>query len=77
MIGIDRYDHMIHFCRRNHIERNYRNNSIMKILKSSYLNLNICKVVQVFWEVLLLDRILLNKATAIGFTPKSILEIKL
>jgi hypothetical protein len=29
MIGIDRYDHMIHFCRMKHIERNYGMNSIM------------------------------------------------
>jgi hypothetical protein len=40
-ILVDRYDHKIHLSRRNHIEKNYRINSIMKILKSSYLNLNI------------------------------------
>jgi hypothetical protein len=55
MIGIARCDHMIHFCRRNHIEKNYSINFIMKILKFSYLNLNTCKVVQVFWEIILLD----------------------
>jgi hypothetical protein len=49
MIGIDRYDHMIHSCRRKHIERNYGMNSIMEILQFSYLNLYICKVVQIFW----------------------------
>jgi hypothetical protein len=58
MIGIDRYDHMIHFCRRNHIEKNYRINLMMKILKSSYLNLNIYKGFQIFWRMILLDRIL-------------------
>jgi hypothetical protein len=46
---------MIHFCRRNHIEKNYRIYFIMIILKFSYLNLNTCKVVQVFWEMMLLD----------------------
>jgi hypothetical protein len=30
MIGTYRYDHMIHFDRRNHIEGNYRIYSIMK-----------------------------------------------
>jgi hypothetical protein len=39
-----------HFCRRKHIERNYGMNSKMKILKFSYLNLNICKVVQIFLD---------------------------
>jgi hypothetical protein len=58
MLGLDGYDHMIHFYVRNHIEKNYRINSIMKILKSSYLNLNICKVVQIFWIVVLLDYVL-------------------
>jgi hypothetical protein len=43
MIGIDGCDHMIHFYRRSHIDKNYRNNLMMKILKSSYLNLNIYK----------------------------------
>jgi hypothetical protein len=52
------YDHKIHFCIRNHIEKNCRIKSIMKILKSSYLNLNICKVVQIFWIVVLLDWVL-------------------
>jgi hypothetical protein len=36
-------DHMIHFCKRNHIEKNYRINSIMKIFKFLGLNLNIYK----------------------------------
>jgi hypothetical protein len=57
MVVIDRYDHKIHFCRRNHIEMNYRINSIMELLKFSYLNLNNCKVFQLFWTVMLLDRI--------------------
>jgi hypothetical protein len=30
---------------------------IMKILKFPYLNLNICKEVQIFWEIMLLDRV--------------------
>jgi hypothetical protein len=51
----DRYDHMIHFCRRNHIEKNYRINYIMKILKLSYLNLNTCKEVQIFWAMVIMD----------------------
>jgi hypothetical protein len=29
-----------------------------KILKFTYLNLNICKVIQVFWEEVLLDGVL-------------------
>jgi hypothetical protein len=58
MILVDRYDHKIYFCRKSHIERNYGMNSIMKILKFSYLNLNTCKVIQIFWEVVLLDRAL-------------------
>jgi hypothetical protein len=58
MIGIDRYGHMIHFCRRSHIKKNYRISSIMKIIKSSYLNLIICKMIQIFWTVVLLDRVL-------------------
>jgi hypothetical protein len=55
MVWTDRYDHMFHFCRRKDTEKNYRINSIIKILKFSYLNLNICKVVQVLWEMMLLD----------------------
>jgi hypothetical protein len=51
------YDHNIHFCRRSHIERNYGMNFIMKILKFSYFNLNTCKEIQIFWEVVLLDRV--------------------
>jgi hypothetical protein len=43
MIVINGYGHMIHFCKRNHIEKNYRINSIMKILKFSWLNFNIYK----------------------------------
>jgi hypothetical protein len=43
MIGLDWYDHKIHFCRRNHIDRNIRINLMMEILKFSYLNLNIYK----------------------------------
>jgi hypothetical protein len=56
MILVDGYDHMIHICRRNHIEKNYRINSITKILKFPYLNLNTCKEVKIFCEVMLLDR---------------------
>jgi hypothetical protein len=56
MIGIDRYDHMIHFCKRNHIEKNYRINLMMKILKFSYLDLNVYKCFQIFLIVMLLDR---------------------
>jgi hypothetical protein len=55
MIGIARYDHMIHFCRRNHIEKNYRIDPIMKILKFSYLNLNTCKEVQIFCAMVIMD----------------------
>jgi hypothetical protein len=55
MVWADRYHHMIHFCRRNQIENNYRINSIMKIFKFLYLNLNTCKVVQMFWGMMLLD----------------------
>jgi hypothetical protein len=58
MIGIDGYDHMIHFHRRNHIDKNYRINLMVKILQSSYLNLNIYKVVQIFWTVVLLNWVL-------------------
>jgi hypothetical protein len=43
MIGLDWYGHMVHFYRRNHIDKNYRINLMMKILKFSYLNLNIYK----------------------------------
>jgi hypothetical protein len=43
MVVIDRYDHKIHFYRRNHIEKNYRIKLMMKIVKFSYLNLNIHK----------------------------------
>jgi hypothetical protein len=57
MVWTYRYDHMIHFCRRNQIEKNYRINSIMIILKFSYLNLNDCEVVHEIWEVMLLDRV--------------------
>jgi hypothetical protein len=39
--------------------------------------LNVCEVVQEIWEVMLLDRLQQKKATEIGFTPKSILELKL
>jgi hypothetical protein len=52
---VDGYDHRIHFCKMKHIERNYGMNSIMEILKFSYLNLNIGKVVQIFCTVVLLD----------------------
>jgi hypothetical protein len=57
MIGLDWYGHMIHFYRRNHIDRNYRINLMMKILKFSYLNLNIYKLFQIIWTVMLLDRV--------------------
>ena len=56
MILVDRYDHKNQFYRRNYVQRNYRIKSIMNILKFSYLNLNTYKWVQVFWEVMLLDR---------------------
>jgi hypothetical protein len=52
---IDLYGHMIHSYRRNHIDRNYRVNLMLKILKSSYLNLNIYKAFQLIWIVMLLD----------------------
>jgi hypothetical protein len=55
MIGIYRYDHMIHFYRRNHIEKNYGMNSKMKIFKFSYLNFNTCKEVQIFWAMVTVD----------------------
>jgi hypothetical protein len=35
MMVMDRYDHKIQFCRRNYIEKNYRINSIMELLKFS------------------------------------------
>jgi hypothetical protein len=57
MMVMDRHDHKIQFCRRNYIEKNYRINSIMELLKFSYLNLNICEVVQEIMGVMLLDRI--------------------
>jgi hypothetical protein len=50
MIVIYGYNLKIHFCRRDHIERKYRINSIVKILKSSYLNLNICKRVLIILD---------------------------
>jgi hypothetical protein len=56
MVVIDRYDHKIHFCRRNHIEKNFRINSIMKILKFSGLDLNIYKLLQINGKVVLLVR---------------------
>jgi hypothetical protein len=55
MVWTDRYDHLIHFCRRNLVGKNYRINSILKILKFSYLNLNTCKELQIIWEMMLLD----------------------
>jgi hypothetical protein len=58
MIVINGYGHKIHFCKRIHIEKNYRINSIMKILKFSHLSLNIFKCFQIIWEVMLLDRVL-------------------
>jgi hypothetical protein len=30
MLGIDWYDHMVHFYRRNHIDMNYRINPMME-----------------------------------------------
>jgi hypothetical protein len=50
------YVHKINFCRRKHVEKNYRINPIMEIIKFPYLNLNTCKEIQIFWEVVLLDR---------------------
>jgi hypothetical protein len=35
MMVMDRYDHKIKFYRRNYIEKNYRINSIMELLKFS------------------------------------------
>jgi hypothetical protein len=49
MIVLNGYGHKIHFCKRKHIEKNYRINSIMKILKFSHLNLNIFKWFQKNW----------------------------
>jgi hypothetical protein len=40
---------------REHVDRKWNYPYSGKILKFSYLNLNICKVVQVFWEMMLLD----------------------
>jgi hypothetical protein len=56
MVVIDRYDHKIHFCRRNHIEKNYRIKLMMKIVKFSYLNFNMYKLFKIIWAVILLDR---------------------
>jgi hypothetical protein len=58
MILVDRYDHRIYFCGRKHAEKKYRIIPIMKILKFPYLNLNICKVIQTIWTVVLLDKLL-------------------
>jgi hypothetical protein len=58
MLGIDWYDHMVHFYRRNRIDMNYRINIMMEILKFSYLNFNIYKRFQIIWTVMLLDRVL-------------------
>jgi hypothetical protein len=60
MIVLNGYGHKIHFCKRNHIEKSYRINSMMKILKFSYLNLNIYKGFQLIWAVMLLDGVLIN-----------------
>jgi hypothetical protein len=48
----------IHFGRKEYAEKSYRFNPIMELLKFSYLNLNIFKVVQTIWIVVLLDRVL-------------------
>jgi hypothetical protein len=56
MIGIARYDYMIHFCKRNHIEKNDRINSIMEILKFTSLNLNDFKIVELSLAVVIVDR---------------------
>jgi hypothetical protein len=58
MILVDRYDHKIHFCGSKYAKKKYRIIPIMEILKFPYFNLNIFKVVQVFWEAVLLDRVL-------------------
>jgi hypothetical protein len=50
-----RYGYKIHLCRRKYITKNYRLNSIMEVLKFSYLNLNNCKVFQSDMGVILLD----------------------
>jgi hypothetical protein len=55
---VDGYDHRIQFCRSKHVERNYRINPIVEILKLPYLNLNTRKEIQIFWTVVLLDRVL-------------------
>jgi hypothetical protein len=36
IVWMDRYDHNIHLCKRSHVGKNYRINSIIKILKSSF-----------------------------------------
>jgi hypothetical protein len=56
MLGIDWYDHMVHFYRRKHIDMNYIINPMMEIPKFSYLNLNIYKGFKLIWIVMLLDR---------------------
>jgi hypothetical protein len=56
MMVMDRYDHKTNFCRRKYIEKNYRLNSIMELLKFSYLNLNNRKGFKIIWTVMLLDR---------------------
>jgi hypothetical protein len=56
MLGIDWYDHMVHFYGRKHIDMNYRINPTMEIPKFSYLNLNIYKRFQLICIVMLLDR---------------------
>jgi hypothetical protein len=60
MIVIEGYDHKIHFCRRNHFDKICGINLMMKILKFSYLNLNIYKGFQLIWAVMLLDGVLIN-----------------
>jgi hypothetical protein len=56
MVLVDRDDHKIHLGRRNYVEKNYRINSIIEILRLSYFSLNNCKYVLLFWEVKLMDR---------------------
>jgi hypothetical protein len=51
-------DHNIYFCRRKYVGKNYRINPIMELLEFPYLNLNICKEIQLFWEEVLLDGVL-------------------
>jgi hypothetical protein len=55
MVLVDRSDHRIHLGRKYHIKKNYRIDPIMKILKYSYLNLNTCKKVQLFWAMVIMD----------------------